>query len=69
VTLAVAFRAVQLHQHAVVDIAPEGFLDGLQIRPAPVSRELHPVRQPAAKIVHERQRIFRVAPAYLPRQD
>jgi hypothetical protein len=50
--LSVRLGPVELHQHAIVDIGPEGFLDGLQISLVAVRGELDPVREPAAKIVH-----------------
>ena len=58
--------AVQLHQHAVVDIGAERFLDGFQVSPMPIRCELDAVRQPAAKIVHQCQRIAGIAPADRP---
>jgi hypothetical protein len=49
--------------------APNGSFDRLQVSLAPLRRQLNPVRQPAALIVHEFQGIFRAVPADMPGQD
>jgi hypothetical protein len=55
--------AIELYQHAVVDIGPERFFDCLQISSVAVSSELYAIRQSAPKIVHYHQRELGIAPA------
>src|SRR6266851_1960009 len=61
--LAARLGAVQLHQHAVIDLRAERFLYRAQISLVPVRCQLDPVRQAPAKIVHEHEGVFGIAPA------
>ena len=58
--LAARLAAVELHQHPVIDIRAECFLNGAQIRLVAIRGQLNPVRQPTAKIVHQHQGELRI---------
>src|SRR4051794_12178413 len=61
--------AVELHEHGVVDIGPEGALDRLKIRLVPVGGELHALAEPAGEVSDELFRGLGVSSADVPARD
>jgi hypothetical protein len=69
VRLAARLRAVDLHEHRVIDVRAERIFNGRQIGLVAVRRGLHAVAQAAHYILHELVRRTAIARADEPRRD
>jgi len=66
---ALRLRAIYLVEYGVVDVSAEGFLDGVDVRPITVRRQLDAVGKPVGQVRDKSACVCACAPSYQPTRD